>query len=490
MIGKAAVEDQPLPAGFRIELDADTKQLDATTLFGGSPARIMRLSSAGRAALAELGAGPVVTAQAGRLARRLTDAGVGHPRPPGPDAPFAVTVLVPVRDRPRLLARCLTALGTGHPVVVVDDGSIEPAAVAKVVLEHDAQLVSRAVNGGPGAARNTGLAMIDSEFVAFLDSDCEPPDGWIEALTPHFADPMVAAVAPRIVAQSGQDWAGLFTAAHGSLDLGDRPARVLPSARVGYLPTAALLVRLSALRQLGINGFDEQLRVGEDVDLIWRLHEAGWRIRYDPAVQVRHHEPAGWPALLARRFSYGTSAGPLSRRHPRAMAPLALHPWPALAVAGLLARRPLLAAAGYGISVLRMRNALRKSGIPASGLLPAMTTAAHQTWLGAGRYSTQFAAPVLFGLLLRPGGTGRIRLGRRAAVGSLLLGPALTAWSQRRPRLDAPRFVLGQLADDIAYGAGVWTGAVRERTTVPLRPSLIMPALRIDSPFRQRIRAR
>jgi mycofactocin system glycosyltransferase len=488
VIDRAVIENLPLPPGFRVELDADTRQLDSATLFGGSPARIMKLSAAGRAAFAELGVGPVGSAQAGQLARRLTDAGVGHPRPPAGDRSWDVTVLVPVRDRAELLARCLTAVGSGHPVLVVNDGSIEPVPVAEVVAEHGAQLVNRAVNGGPAAARNTGLAVIDSEFVAFLDSDCEPSAGWIDALAPHFADPMVAAVAPRVIAESGQDWAGLFTAANGNLDLGDRPARVLPSSRVGYVPTAALLVRRSALQQLAIAGFDERLRVGEDVDLIWRLHEAGWRVRYEPSVQVRHHEPSGWAALLSRRFSYGTSAGALATRHPKAMAPLALHPWPALAVAGLLARKPLLAAAAYGMSVLSMRNTLQRSEIPTLGVLPAMTTAVHQTWLGAGRYSTQFAAPVLLGLLAVPG--RRHRLGRRLALTSLLLGPPLTTWWRRRPRLDAPRFVLGQLADDLAYGAGVWSGAVRERTIAPLRPSLIMRPLRIESLFRQRIRAR
>ena len=84
------------------------------------------------------------------------------------------------------------------------------------------------------------------------------------------------------------------------------------------MPTAALVVRARRPADAGQGGavFDPALRCGEDVDLIWRLHDAGWRIRYEPAVRVGHHEPASWPGLLARRFRYGTSAAPLARRHP------------------------------------------------------------------------------------------------------------------------------------------------------------------------------
>ena len=78
-----------------------------------------------------------------------------------------------------------------------------------------------------------------------------------------------------------------------------------PGSRVSYVPTAALLVRRSALDSVAIDDaaipapghlagpgplssrgvFDPALRYGEDVDLIWRLHDAGWRVRYEPSVQ-------------------------------------------------------------------------------------------------------------------------------------------------------------------------------------------------------------
>ncbi|HEY9242800.1 MAG TPA: glycosyltransferase [Streptosporangiaceae bacterium] len=491
---------KPLPTGFGIALDPGSKQLDGSTFFGGSPARVLRLTGPGQRALAELRGGPVRSTAAGRLARRLTDAGLAHPRPPALAAAPDVTVLIPVRDRPELLDRCLTALGRRYPVLVVDDGSLDPAAVARVASKHRATLHRRPVNGGPAAARNTGLARVTSQLVAFCDSDCVPEAGWIERLAAHLADPAVAVAAPRIrPVPAGRSWAGRYSAAGSSLDMGGQEGRVAPGSRLSYVPSAALLARRAALdsvipggrppgppdrrsaaQQAAPDVFDPALRLGEDVDLVWRLHTAGWRIRYEPAAVVRHHEPDSWRGLLARRFRYGTSAAPLALRHPGQSEPLLLYPWPALTVAGLLARRPALAGLGFAGSVLAMRAALHRAGLPDRGVLPAMLRATQQTWLGIGRYGCQFAAPVLAAALVAPGGrTGR-RWGRRAAAASLLLGPSLTTWSGQRPDLDPVRFALGHLADDVAYGAGVWTGALRARTTVPVRPAIAWHPLRGD----------
>lgn len=476
--------DAPLPIGFGLELDPDTQRLDESTLFGGSPARIMRLSAAGRQVMVQLQEDGVVgTVAAGMLARRLTDANAAHPRPPEPCVTPEVTVVIPVKDRAAMLGECLTALGGRYPVVVVDDGSLQPQTVAAAAHAHHATVIVRPVNGGPAAARNSGFATVSTEFVAFVDSDCLPSGRWVEQLCAHLADPLVAAAAPRIVAFTGADKDGRFATDNGSLDLGDREARVLPASRVSYVPTAAILMRRSALLEMmdGNGPFDEAMRVGEDVDLIWRLHKAGWRTRYVPDVQVVHQGPRTWAGLLGRRFFYGTSTALLAQRHPEAMAPLALHPWPALTAAALLARRPEAAAVAFTGSVLSMRRSLARANVPVRGVVPAMRTASYQTLLGMGRYCTQFASPLLLAAIVRPGGGNpRRRWGRRLALAALLLGPPLTAWRQQRPALDPARFTLRRLADDISYGTGVWAGVVRARTGVPVRPTLVWHPLRIE----------
>jgi glycosyltransferase involved in cell wall biosynthesis len=500
----------PLPAGFSIVFDPQTQFVGTDVLFGGSPPRLLRLNPAGQRALAELRSGPVCSPAAGKLARRLTDTGLAQPRPPGPALPD-VTVVIPARDRPAHLDRCLAALGRDYPVIVVDDGSRQAAAIAGLCRQHSATLIRRPRPGGPGPARNDGLAQVTTSLVAFLDSDCEAGPEWITSLAAHFADPLVAAVAPRVRAITGPSAAGRYLGARAPLDMGPQEGRVLPLTRLSYVPTAALLVRRTALASdeaktvapdassadgahlpaAGSPGavssstgpfaagpfdagpFDASLRYGEDVDLVWRLAEAGWRVRYDPAASVSHAEPATWVRLLARRFRYGCSAAPLAQRHPGQVPPLILQAWPAAAVAALLARRPVAALAAYGAGTGQLVRLLRGWDVPPKGVLRPMADSVLQTWLGAGRWTIQYALPVAAAGLARPGGqTARTRLGRRLAVASLLVGPPIAEWRRIRPSMHAAAFSLGYLADEVAYGAGVYRGAAAERLLSPLLPTV------------------
>jgi glycosyltransferase involved in cell wall biosynthesis len=501
----------PLPAGFSVVFDPQTQFVGTDVLFGGSPPRLLRLNPAGQRALDELRRGPVCSPAAGKLARRLTDTGLAHPRPPresgaGGRPPGLtqpdVTVVIPARDRPAYLDRCLAALGQSYPVIVVDDGSRQAAEIAGLCRRHGATLIRRPASGGPGPARNDGLAQVTTPLVAFLDSDCETGPEWITSLAAHFADPLVAAVAPRVRPVTGAGSAGRYLEARAPIDMGAQEGRVLPLTRLSYVPTAALLVRRAALATHDARGgrtgaaggahppaagsydagpshsgpsdagpFDASLRYGEDVDLVWRLAEAGWRVRYDPAASVSHTEPGTWARLLARRFRYGCSAAPLARRHPGQVPPLILQAWPAAAVAALLARRPVAALAAYGAGTGQLVRLLRGWDVPSKGVLRPMADSVLQTWLGAGRWTIQYALPVAAASLARPGGrTARTRLGRRLAVASLLAGPPIAEWRRSRPSMHAAAFSLGYLADEVAYGAGVYRGAAAQRLLSPLLP--------------------
>lgn len=467
--GRAGV---PLPSGFGITFDAETRFVGADVLFGGSPPRLLRLNAAGRRALQELRDGVVGSAAGGRLARRLTDAGLAHPRPPAARQHADATVVIPVRDRAPELERCLSALGTTYPVIVVDDGSTCPETIVSVCRRHGARLLRRPLSGGPGPARNQGLALTATPLVALLDSDCVAGPDWITRLAAHFADPLVAAVAPRVRPLTGQGAVGRYLDGRAPLDMGAVQARVAPLTRLSYVPSAALLVRRDAVAGAG-NGFDEELRFGEDVDLVWRLHEVGWRVRYDPTAEVRRLEPDRWAAVLGRRFRYGNSAAPLASRHPGQVPPLVLQAWPAAAVAALLAGYPLQALAASAAGTGQLARLLRGWGVPARGILGPMAASVSQTWLGVGRWSVQYALPAVVAGVVRPGGrTRRTRIGRRLAVASLLAGPPAAEWLHARPRLDPLRFALAYLADEAAYGAGVYRGAVRERLLAPLLPRL------------------
>lgn len=384
-----------------------------------------------------------------------------HPRPePTPSA--AVTVVIPVRDRPAALARLLASVGP-TPSFVVDDASSDRVEVEKVAREAGADYIRLEAHSGPGAARNAGLARVRTALVAFVDSDCVVSPGWLEGLCGHFADPRVALVAPRIITPPGTNALARYEAARSSLDMGADPARVGPGSRVSYVPTAAVVLRRSAV---GIRCFDERLAAGEDVDFVWRLVAAGWDLRYEPSVQILHGEDPRLRPWIARRALYGTTAGPLARRHPGAIAPARIPLSSLVAWALLAVRRPGAAAAATAGSTVLLAS--RLAGV----LDDPVTLAARLTLSGMARA----AVPTVAGLgrVWSPGLLAALLARRsrrlRVAAAAVLVVTILAGWRRRPTGLDPVRYVGLRLCDDLAYGAGVWWGCAVAGTVRPLVP--------------------
>jgi len=523
-------------------------------LVGGYPVRVLRLTAAGARQVAGWFVGaPVPDSTAARtLARRLLDAGIAHPDwsagpvagtpgTPGTSGARAagagaagtatacapgvhdVTVVIPVRDRHAELARCLAGLvcpPCAPSVIVVDDASADPAAIAAIAAERGARVIHRPVNGGPGAARNSGLAAASTEFVAFLDSDCVPAPGWLDGLLPHFADPAVGAVAPRIVPyEAGTSWLARYEGASSTLDMGARPSIVRIGARVSYVPGAALVVRRSAAGA----GFADGMFVGEDVDFVWRLAAVGWRVRYEPAAVMRHDHRVRFRAWFARRTDYGTSAAALERLHPGAVRPLYASWWTVAAWAAALSGRPVAAAAAAAVATALLARRLSAitgerwpfpagspptsdnskkpeepqdsgslctSGYTQRSIIPAR----HRP--GSDNSKKLASRAEAWRLAARLAGGGTIAAGRpigsalsrtwwpiaipaaiafpklRRPIVALILAPPLLDWADRRPPLDPARYVAARLLDDGAYSLGVWQGCLRRRTLRPLLPAL------------------
>lgn len=213
------------------------------------------------------------------------------------ETPF-VSVIVPTRDRPAQLARCLDALARleypheRYEVIVVDDGSDPP--VAAPALAGPSVVIVQESGAGPAHARNAGAARARGELLAFTDDDCRPDAGWLAAFA------RVADASGRLVL-GGETRNGLaenpFAAATQLLREHLHGADPSGQPVCGFFPSNNLAVSAVAFHAAG--GFDPTFRLaaGEDRDLCARLVEAGNALRYVPEAVVEH-----WHALSLRSF--------------------------------------------------------------------------------------------------------------------------------------------------------------------------------------------
>jgi GT2 family glycosyltransferase len=213
--------------------------------------------------------------------------------------PLRASVVVPVRDGAARLRALLDALDAQtfarerFEVVVAANGSRDDsAAVARAAGASVVELP----RPNRAAARNAGAAAARSERIAFLDADCVPESGWLEALIAGLDEAELAGGAVKLEAGSPPNgWE--------RLDLLWRFDQERNVAQ-GWSVSANLAIRRAAFETLG--GFDPGYRhVGEDVDLCVRARECGFRLAYVPGAVVRHEAERTARPALRRGFVQG-----------------------------------------------------------------------------------------------------------------------------------------------------------------------------------------
>ncbi len=220
-----------------------------------------------------------------------------------------ISVIVPVLNGMPWLEQQLGALVEQDcpevwEVVIADNGSTdESPAVARQWADHHERIrwIDASTRTGAPAARNAGVREAQGGLLAFCDADDVVGTGWLAACVEALADCDVAA--------------GMFD--FGSLN-GRGTGSPMPAAmqQFGFLPaglSANLAVRREAFEAVG--GFSEDLLIGEDIDLCWRMQLDGYRFAVAGGAVVSKREPAGFNDVFRKASAYGHCGPVLYRRH-------------------------------------------------------------------------------------------------------------------------------------------------------------------------------
>jgi N-acetylglucosaminyl-diphospho-decaprenol L-rhamnosyltransferase len=211
-----------------------------------------------------------------------------------------------------LLLACLETLPRGADVVVLDNASEDGSADAVRDRFPDVRVLAQQFRAGFGANHNTVIRATEGRYVYVLNEDTTAGDWAFDRIVAYLdANPRVAALGPRIVYPGGrlQDSAWRFptplVSALGLLTVGKLGVKQsgghAPHA-VDWVTGAALVLRREALDQVGL--FDEEFFLySEEVDLQFRLRQAGWDVHYFPAATVVHHESQFSAEIPERRIN-------------------------------------------------------------------------------------------------------------------------------------------------------------------------------------------
>jgi glycosyltransferase involved in cell wall biosynthesis len=211
-----------------------------------------------------------------------------------------VSVIIPVWNGERCIARCLDALAAQslapdrYEVIVVDNGSSD-GTVAAVRARSGIKLLEEP-EPGSYAARNRAIEVARGRYLAFTDADCVPERDWLEqALACAQGDPLVGVVAGRV--------AFFHEITGGSEICGDYEQLFNLNqenyARAGTCATANWTSPTNIVRRL--QGFDASLKSGGDFEMASRIRAAGLSIRYCPTAVVRHPVRGRFGELVDKR---------------------------------------------------------------------------------------------------------------------------------------------------------------------------------------------
>jgi glycosyltransferase involved in cell wall biosynthesis len=207
----------------------------------------------------------------------------------------------------------LNALGKlNYPnfeVVVVDDGSTDN--FAEIVKQYPVRLISTP-NRGLSNARNTAAQHARGEIIAYIDDDAYPDPHWLHYLAYAYSTSSHAGMGgPNFAPEEDGPIAHCVANSPGG------PVHVLTTDEIAeHIPGCNMSFRRDVYLKIG--GCDPIYRTaGDDVDLCWRIQEAGYTIGYHASALVWHHRRNSLKAYWKQQKGYGKAEALLESKWPQ-----------------------------------------------------------------------------------------------------------------------------------------------------------------------------
>jgi mycofactocin system glycosyltransferase len=357
-------------------------------------------------------------------------------------------------------------------VIVVNDGSTD--STEKMIKTFNTRAIHLPQSIGASACRNLAAREANGDLLGFTDSDCVVHPHWLKDLSPYFNDGRVGIVGGYVSNFYNRSSLDRYEEFKSSLNMGPLPFRVgADQLSNSYVPSCNLIIRKKAFFDVG--GFQEDLTVGEDVDLCWRTRKLGYHLLYIPRGKVEHKHRSDLLHMLMRRHDYGTSEAILYLRHKDKRKRLYLPPTYSLFYAsiclGIIMQN--IIPFGFGLGILLIDffwkyHRIRKSGLKLKGsevglsVMRAHFSFSYHTSSFIARYYLIFLIPLSF---FYPKMWGFLLF--------LLIFSAWVDFSVKGPKINFIYFLFYYTLDQFAYQTGVFWGCIKKKNFMSYVPSLL-----------------
>lgn len=239
-----------------------------------------------------------------------------------------ISVIVATRDRTASLARCLAAFDhvdyPDYEIVVVDNAPSTDSTAELIATRYagDSRIhYVREPHPGLGWAHNCGLEHARGEIIAFTDDDVIVDRHWLSELLRGFTmgtnvGCVTGLVVPQEIETPSQYWFDTHSGFNKGfrrrvfdLDANRPDDRLFPYRSSMFGTGANMAFRAEALRSVG--GLDPVLgpgtpaKNGEDLDIYFRIVDAGYQLVYQPSAFVNHLHRCDYAALRDQFYTYG-----------------------------------------------------------------------------------------------------------------------------------------------------------------------------------------
>jgi len=258
------------------------------------------------------------------------------------DSTIDVSVVVPTRDRPQALVKCIESVGrqTRPPseVIVVDDGGTSEVGDTDLsgALDTDTAFERIASNGVPSSstARNTGIEASTGDVVLFLDDDVVLGETYLEELVISYerndseqlagiggfdnvpnGPSTLECLFNRLFYLGTDTWR--INEAGMQYPIGKRKPDLTDVTRSDWLPTNNASFKRSVLKSYRFPHWDAGREPLEDVAFGWQLKRAGYHCVLDPSLPVDHSEASDSDTLYEFGVKHGRNRVRMFRRYGR-----------------------------------------------------------------------------------------------------------------------------------------------------------------------------